>query len=200
MRTTILTTIAVLVVGVTALWAGTDGFSVITAEGARREAVTKDPRPLPPVLLRDQTGEAFRLQDYQGGIVLVEFIYTRCMTICNSLGLTFEVVGEALPKDVLGQSVHLLSISFDERDTTKDLSDYGERFGATPDTWRIARVENPRDIADLLTVFGVTVVPDVGGDFEHNAAVHLIDRKNKLVEIFDHTPPQKSLEAIWRRL
>ena len=196
----LITTIAVLMAGVTTLWAGTDGFGVITAEGARREAVSNDPRPLPAVLLTDQTGEAFRFADYQGSVVLVEFIYTRCMTICTSLGETFEFVTEKLPPGVLGQSVHLLSISFDPRDTVEDLIGYGERFDAAPGTWRIARLSNPKDLEALLDTFAVTVIPGIGGDFEHNAAVHVIDQTGKLVEIVDHTPPEKPLKALWRRL
>ena len=122
------------------------------------------------------------------------------MTVCTSLGQTFEAVGEALPKDVLGQDVHLVSISFDERDTTEDLKNYGARFEARPDVWRIAKVVNTDHMEKLLKAFEVTVIPAEGGDFEHNAAVLLVDRKNNLAEIVDHTPPEKALEVLWKRL
>ena len=116
-----ITIISLLIAGVGVLWAGTDGLQVITAEGARRLAIQEKPKPLPATLLRDQRGEAFRLQDFQGSNLLVEFIYTRCFTLCTSLGETFEQVSEQLPEGAHGKKVNLLSISFDPRDDLADL-------------------------------------------------------------------------------
>ncbi|MFQ5355474.1 MAG: SCO family protein [Mariprofundaceae bacterium] len=194
-------TIAVLLItGVAVIWAGTDGLRVLTAEGARRIAIEEKPEPLPATLLRDQRGEAFRLQDFQGSNLLVEFIYTRCVTLCNSLGETFEEVSERLPAGYLGSKVNLISISFDPRDDVAALMEYGKRFDAVPEHWRIARVENPEDIQPLLDTFGITVIPDNWGNFEHNAAVHFVNRQGDLDKIVDHDPPNKALEALWKRL
>lgn len=106
-----ITIVALLIAGVGILWAGTDGLQVLTAEGARRLATQDKPKPLPAVLLRDQRGEAFRLQDFQGSNLLVEFIYTRCTTLCTSLGETFEEVARKLPDGTLGREVNMVSIS-----------------------------------------------------------------------------------------
>ena len=191
---------ALLIAGVAVIWAGTDGLWVLTAEGARRVAIEEKPEPLPAVLLRDQRGEVFRLQDFHGSDLLVEFIYARCATLCNSLGETFEEVSDRLPAGHLGSKVHLVSISFDPRDDTAALMEYGERFDAVPDQWRIARVENPKDIQTLLDAFGITVIPDEWGNFEHNAAVHFVNRQGYLDKIVDHDPPVTALEALWKRL
>lgn len=106
-----ITIIALLLSGIGVLWAGTDGLQVLTAEGARRLATEEKPKPLPAVLLRDQRGEVFRLQDYEGKNLLVEFIYTRCATLCTSLGETFEQVARKLPDGTLGRDVNMISIS-----------------------------------------------------------------------------------------
>jgi len=195
-----ITIVALLISGVGVLWAATDGLQIITAEGARRLTIEEKPKPLPVVLLRDQRGEAFRLQDFEGSNLLVEFIYTRCVTLCTSLGETFEQVSSELPEGVLGSRVNMVSISFDPRDSTSDLSDYGERFDAVPDHWRIARVESSDELEQLLETFGITVIPDQWGNFEHNAAVHFVDQKGYLDKIVDHDPPTRTLETLWKRL
>jgi len=199
MRITV-TIVVLLLAGIGTLWAATNGWQVLTAEGARRLSIEEKPKPLPVVLLRDQRGEAFRLQDFEGNNLLVEFIYTRCVTLCTSLGETFEQVTRELPEDALGNSVSMVSISFDPRDSISDLRDYGERFDALPDHWRIARVENSAELKLLLDTFGITVVPDQWGNFEHNAAVHFVNRQGYLDRIVDHTPASKTLEMLWKRL
>jgi len=195
-----ITIVVLLISGAGVLWAATDGLQVLTAEGARRLAIEDKPKPLPAVLLTDQRGEAFRLQDFQGSNLLVEFIYTRCVTLCTSLGETFEEVARKLPDGTLGRDVNMVSISFDPRDNTADLNEYGERFDALPDHWRIARVESEAQLGQLLDTFGITVIPDRWGNFEHNAAVHFVNSQGYLDRIIDHDPPSKTLETLWKRL
>lgn len=194
------TIVALLIAGIGVFWAGTDGLQVLTSEGARRLSIEENPKPLPAALLRDQRGESFRLQDFQGSNLLVEFIYTRCVTMCNSLGGTFEQVSDNLPEEVLGKKVNMVSISFDPRDSMDDLKEYGERFDAVPSHWRIARVENPNELEKLLDTFGITVIPDQWGNFEHNAAVHFVSKAGKLDKIVDYTPASITMETLWKRL
>ena len=46
----------------------------------------------------------------------------------------------------------------------------------------------------LLADFQVTVVPDGRGDFEHNAALLVVDRQGRLVRIFDSAQQQLALD------
>src|SRR5665213_1426046 len=104
---------AVLAMGIVALDWETDGFRVVTSEGARQLAVERAPLPVPSVRLLDQDGDAFSLADYRGKIVLVEFIYTRCPTLCGVLGDDFHDVLTSTPRAMMGRGVDLVSISFD---------------------------------------------------------------------------------------
>lgn len=54
-------TVGVLVAGFGALTLGTGGWTVWTAESARRQAVLENPRPLPDYPLRDSRGTTFSL-------------------------------------------------------------------------------------------------------------------------------------------
>jgi protein SCO1/2 len=53
---------------------------------------------------------------------------------------------------------------------------------------------DPRDRQRLLADFQVTVVPDGRGDFEHNAALLVVDRRGRLVRVFDIAQQQMALD------
>ena len=181
-------TIAILGIG-TLAW-GTDGFNAFTDEGARRYAIHNAPRPVPAALLQDQHGRRFTLEELRGRLVAVEFIYVNCPTVCAALGQAFRRVRDALPAERLGDDVVLLSISFDpQRDTPGRLADYAQRHGADGAAWRVVRVEDEAELRRLLRSFGIVVIPDGFGGFEHNAALHLVDREGRLARIEDFDRP-----------
>jgi len=182
-------TALVTILGVGALWWGTDGFSAFTTETARRVEILRSPRQLPDVVLEDQDGRAFRLQDYQGRLLAVEFIYTRCPTLCRSLGMAFKQIRDRAPPQALGRDFALVSISFDQKDDPTSLKEYGRTYDADGTYWRISRVRSAADIKPLLDAFGIVVIPDGLGGFEHNAAIHLVGRNGRLERISDINEP-----------
>lgn len=180
-----LASVVAAALGVAAIGHATEGFRVVTAEGARRLDVAAHPRAVPDALLEDKDGRRFRLGDYQGRPVLVEFFYTRCASICTRLTGAFQVLDRALPAGTLFDPV-LIGISFDpENDTPSALRDYGRAYGADGRSWRFARPVDGPGLAALLKAFGVVVVPDGEGGFDHNAAIHLIDRKGRFARVYD---------------
>lgn len=191
----------VTVLGIGVLWRGTDGFAAFTAETARRVALLRAPQPLPAVVLEDQDGRIFGLQDYRGRLLAVEFIYTRCITVCRTLGMAFKQIRDHVPQQALGRDFALLSISFDtEADTPRRLKAYGDAFGADGKRWRVARVRNTAELKPLLDAFGIIVIPDGLGGFEHNAAIHLLGRDGKLALISDINEPIPFAEKIMQWL
>jgi protein SCO1 len=196
----VVVTVLMTLLGIGALWHSTDGFAAFTAEAARRAEILRSPRLLPAAVLEDQDGRTFSLQDYRGKLLAVEFIYTRCSTICRSLGMAFRQIRDHVPQAMLGSDFALLSISFDAaRDDTSSLKAYGDAHGADSRHWRIARVHNPADLQRLLDAFGVVVIPDGLGSFEHNAAIHLIDRDGRLALISDIDEPVLFADRIAQR-
>jgi protein SCO1/2 len=187
----------IIVAGLAALDWGTDGFRVLTSEGARRLDIERAPRPVPDVALVDQSGAGFSLRDYRGKLLLVEFIYTSCPTICGVLGDDFRRILDTLGRDHASQDVALLSISFDPaHDGPAELRLYGERFGAAAPRWRIAVPRTAAGLTALLKSFGVVVIPDQFGGFVHNAAIYLVDRRGRLVRILDAEAPASVVERV----
>jgi len=179
-----LATLAALAVCAAVLWTGTGGLRAFTTEQARRLAVAERPAPVPAAAFEDQDGRAFRLDEYRGAPVLVEFVYVRCRAVCASMGEGFRALQDALGRD--GSEARLLSVSFDPGHDTRDaLAEYARRHQADGTRWRIARVADPAELARLLGAFGVVVIPDPLGEFQHNAAIHVVDRDGRLARILD---------------
>jgi protein SCO1 len=179
----------------------TEGFEVWTAEGARRLAVETQPVATPTAAL---DGPGLRGRDLHevlarvGQVTIVDFVYTRCTSVCASLGSGFQQLQRQLIAQQIG-GVRLLSISFDPaHDDTATLALYAERWAADPGRWRFATVPDARALARLLRAFQVIVLPDGQGGYEHNAALLVIDAQGRLVRIFDAAALDETLAfALW---
>jgi protein SCO1 len=186
----------VLSTGLAVLAFETDGFRVVTSAGARQLTVERAPQMMPDARLIDQDGTPFTLSAYRGRAVLIDFIYTRCPTICGLLGDDFANVLQSMQARRLGTPIDLLSISFDPRnDGRKALQLYGERFGAKAPRWRVAAPTDEHELAGLLQSFGVVVIPDGMGGFIHNDAVYVIDPRGRLARILNPDAPARLAAA-----
>lgn len=180
----------------------THDFQVWTAEGARRLEVALAPIAAPVVSIDGPEISAQPLPQLLAdgqSVTLVDFVYTRCQTVCLALGSTFQqmqaTLQSARPGDTAAGRVKLLSISFDgQHDDPKVLRAYAAKLSADPLRWRFLRVPNALENQRLLADFQVVVVPDGRGDYEHNAALLVIDQKGRLVRIFDYAEQQLALD------
>ena len=139
-------------------------FQVVDAEG-RQQALRE-------LLARD------------GRVWIVDFVYTRCQTLCLSLGTVFQQLQAQVLAQGLQDRVGLLSISFDPaQDRPAALADYARRMRMQPGAWQLLSLAEPGDRRRLLDSFGIMVVPAPLGEFEHNAALHLVTADGRLVQI-----------------
>ena len=192
-------TVAVLLGGFVTLWAGTDGGAAWTAESARRLDIAERPRELPDAPLRDVRDRSIGLASLDRPIAIVDFIYTRCPTVCLDLGSTFRDLQGELVAHGWEDRVELLSLSFDHaHDGAVELAGYLSRFGAAPDLWSAARFENAEDLDAVLRELGVIVIPEPNVGFVHNTGIYLVDR-GRVVGIYDFNDRPGLLQAIeWR--
>jgi protein SCO1 len=175
----------------------THDFQVWTAEGARRLEVALDPVPAPAVSVEGPAVALQPLPQLLGDgrtVTIVDFFYTRCETVCLSLGSTLQQLQASLQVDPHAANVKLLSIGFDPRDSTADLRSYAARLRADPQRWRFVRAADAHQTARLLAAFDVTVVPAGRSDFEHNAALLVVDQRGRLVRVFDIAEQQLALD------
>ncbi len=200
LRTALLACLLALAGYASAAWL-THDFQIWTAEGSRRLEVAQHPVPVPPVTV-EGPGMAAQplpaLLAQGGGVTLVDFIYTRCQTVCLSLGSSFQQLQAALLADRAAGAragVRLLSISFDgAHDTPAVLQAYARTLQADPLVWNWVRVPDVAQQQALLRRLGVVVVPDGRGDYEHNAAFLVLDAQGRLVRVFDLAEQQLALD------
>ncbi len=151
---------------------------------------------MPPFVLQDQTGARIGF-DRIAASWCADFIYTACADLCVIAGNSLNTIRDALPEDRLGKDVVLLSISFDMvRDTVPQLAYYASRHRAMPEHWAVATVTDGVRLSELLKVFGVTVIPDRWGGFQHNSAIYVVNRDSSLVAIFDYDDPSAVLRFL----
>lgn len=187
---------ATLVAGVALVHHLTDGFDAYTLESARRLSALQAPMLDRELALETADGTEKTLGNMGGRVLLVDFIYTRCQTLCQALGATYHRLSEALSGEIASGEVELVSVSFDpSHDTPQALNDYRARFApGLLQGWTIGRPQDVRATRDWLDAFGVVVIPDRYGGFAHNAAIHIVDARRRLVAITD----PDDIEAIVR--
>lgn len=194
----------------------THDFQVWTDEGARRLEVALQPIAAPAVTvdglgLADLSTNAAppswqlpAVLQAQEGVTIADFFYTRCQTICLSLGSSMAQLQtqlQTLAQDPASQAsaaaarqVRLLSISFDgQHDRPAVLQPYAQAQGADLAWWRWLHLPDAAQEQALLRQWGIVVIPNELGDFEHNAALLVLDKQGRLRRIFDLGEQQLAL-------
>ncbi len=127
-------------------------------------AAAPDPAPSPPAAdgpsrrmtipdaaMIDQRGRPVRFYTdlVKGRVVAINFMFTRCQTICPALGINFGQLQSLLD----GQPVQLISISLDPfNDRPAQLAEWAKRYGAGPN-WTLVTGEKP-EVDALLKALG----------------------------------------------
>ncbi|MDE2450401.1 MAG: SCO family protein [Gammaproteobacteria bacterium] len=198
---TALASVVAAAVGIAGLAVATHGFTAFTTETARRVAVSRQPVPVPAVVLENQAGARFNLSALRGKWVIVDFVYTRCQDQCALLDANFARLETILAGPIMADRMRLLSISFDPgRDTPSELAAYLARFGGRSPGWQIARPVDTADLVRLERAFGITVIADDDGGYTHNSAILVVDPSERLVAILGWRDPERAAREILRKL
>ena len=179
--------LGVFTAGLAAIFQATAGGTAFTTETLRRAAVLQAPMAVPDFVVVDAQGQVQGLRNLlgQGGrVVIVDFVYTRCTTLCLALGTVFQQLQAQIVRQGLQDRVGLLSISFDPlQDRPPELAAYAQRMQMQPAVWELVSLRSEADRRRLLDSFGIMVVPAPLGEFEHNAALHVVSPEGRLVRI-----------------
>lgn len=194
---TLLATIGIFIVGVSTIHASTDRFSAFTAEGARRYSAINNPNSVLPIQLTTHTGEATTYFGNSDQILVVEFIFTHCPEVCQTLGRSFFQLQEKVRAIGIDDRVQFVSVSFDpEYDHVPELAAFAERHQARSEMWRVARPQTDDDLQYLLKTFGVVVIDDPFLRYVHNAGLHFVSPAGNLVAILDADDVEGGIELI----
>lgn len=193
-----LATILVLLFGFVLFYIGTDGFRAFTAENARTYELMKTKPDFPAVTLEDSQGRTYTFAEFaEDKYVFLTFMYTNCTTVCPILERNMAEVYDQIPEQSIGKDIVFLSISFDPtRDDPETLKKYRSYFESDGETWRMARINNQKELDSLLEKLGVIVIPDGYGNFQHNVAFYLIDKQGSLLEVMDFTKVDEAADYV----
>lgn len=91
----------------------------------------------PSYTLTDPQGQPLGSDDLRGKVVLYDFVYTSCETVCPAMTAQMMQVQQRLEDERwLGEDVVLVTITFDpERDTPERLLAESRKFGAVEGGW-----------------------------------------------------------------
>jgi protein SCO1/2 len=164
---------------------------------ARTSAATIQEEPvkpsIPDVSLIDQDGKPVHFYSdlVQGKVVMMNFIFTSCTTICPPLGATFAKV-EKLLGDRAGKDVRLISVSVDPAtDTPERLKAWQRKLGGGPG-WTLVTGDKD-NVTKLLKGLGV-YTPSLG---DHSPLVLVgNEAQGRWIRAYGLAPPAKLIELI----
>lgn len=132
------------------------------------------------ITLTNQLGKKVSLDDLKGKVIVLDFFFTRCPTICPKMATNMKKLQSSFaPSDSL---VQFVSISVDpEHDSLSRLRWWAEKFDVNPDNWWLA-TGNKDSIYNFALTEMKASIADSGVDtaFIHTENFFLLDR-NRVV-------------------
>lgn len=139
---------------------------------------------VPNITLTNQLGNEVSLDDINGKIIVADFFFTHCPSICPTLTKNMKRLQKTLKikdirKRVDSSFVHFLSFSVDpERDSVQALKKYADKYGIDHDGWWLL-TGSKKDIYDFSIQELKLGLEDktVNEDFVHTNRFILLDKE-----------------------
>jgi protein SCO1 len=157
--------------------------SVITTVNKGKQVTDTVWHELPEIALTNQLGQKVSWKDIHGKIIVADFFFTHCPTICPALTLSMKKLQDGITNskrvgDKTPDFLHLLSFSIDpDRDSAERLKKWADRFQVNPDQWWLVTGEK-KAIYDMAIKDMKIWIEDGKGvdtDFIHTDIFVLID-------------------------
>ena len=116
-----------------------DSVVMVTKKGKRSEDTVW--HQVPDFKLTNQEGKIVTLDSLRGKIIIADFFFTHCPTICPGLTMNMKRLAESIHNgqrvgDRTNKQVHFISLSIDpERDSVERLKYWADRYQINPDQW-----------------------------------------------------------------
>ncbi len=139
-----------------------------------------------PFILTNQDSQILNNQDLSGKVVLVDFFFTSCPSICPKMKSNLLMVHEAMAKE---SDFIIISHTIDQkRDTVARLRDYSRKLGVDTRRWQFVTAERDT-ILSLAKSYLVSASEDedAPGGFVHSGNFILLDRKGRIRAYYDGT-------------
>jgi protein SCO1 len=143
--------------------------------------------------LVNQLGDTVSLDEIKGNIIIADFFFTRCPSICPTLTKNMKGLQDALKmrdfrRRIDVSYVRFLSFSVDpERDSVDALKAYADRFGVNHDSWWFLTGPKKKiyDFALNELKLGLQDGEGVDSNFIHSQKFVLLDRERIVRGYYD---------------
>lgn len=131
-----------------------------------------------PFKLKNQFGKEVGLEDWGGKIIIADFFFTSCPSICPKLTRNMKKLQTAFKKT--DSLVRFVSFTVDPvRDTVQALKAFGDKFGIDHDTWFMLTGDR-KELYDIaLNEFKASIASNGNIDtgFIHTDRFFLLDKE-----------------------
>lgn len=136
--------------------------------------------------LINQDGKISNINEWNNKIVVVDFFFTHCPSICPKMTTSLKKVQKAFAEN----EILISSFSVDpERDNTEQLKWYSGKFGINTANWQLLTGDK-KDIYKLARNGFMIVATDGDGgpnDFIHSEKLVLVDKQKRIRGYYDGT-------------
>ena len=126
----------------------------------------------------NQLGQKVSLYDIKGKVIVMDFFFTRCPTICPGLTRSMKKLQDAF-KENDTSFVQFISVSIDpSHDSVPQLRKYADRYNVNPDNWWLVTGDR-KEIYDFALQEMKALVADAEVDtgFLHTPNFFILDRE-----------------------
>jgi protein SCO1 len=140
------------------------------------------------ISLVNQLGDTVSLDDINGSIIIADFFFTRCPSICPTLTKNMKELQDAMKmkdyrRKIDSSYVRFISFSVDpERDTVEALKRYADKYAVNHDTWWFltGQKEKIYDYALNELKLGLQDGKGIDTNFIHTEKFVLIDKNRNV--------------------
>lgn len=124
----------------------------------------------------NQLGEQVSLDDLKGKIIVLDFFFTHCPTICPKLAVSMKKLQKSFPNN--DSIVQFVSISIDPKhDSVEQLRKWARQFNVNPDSWWLGTGNKDSIYNFALKEMKASVADaDVDTAFIHTENFFLLDK------------------------
>lgn len=137
--------------------------------------------------LLNQAGETRSTDNWKGKIVIADFFFTHCPTICPKMTASLRKVQDAYAGD---KEILINSFSVDpERDSPEQLTKYTIKFKIDNRNWDLLTGSKPEIYKLARNSFLIVATDGDGGpnDFIHSEKLVLLDKQKRIRGYYDGT-------------
>lgn len=138
--------------------------------------------------LLNHLGDSVSLKDVEGQILVVDFFFTRCATLCPIMTGNLKLIENSLP-----EGVKILSHSVTpQADSVSVLKKYAEKYSVNGSKWWFLTGEKKEVYRLARKSYFACLDEGDGGyqDFVHTENIVLVDAKGRLRGFYDGTSEQ----------